>query len=324
MAKILVTGGAGYIGSHIVNLLRSTEHEVVVYDDLSTGRRESVTFGRLVVGELEDIEKLEGLIQEERFDACFHFAGSIIVPESVENPLKYYNNNTQNTLDLINLCVENNINKFIFSSTAAVYGEPAGGVCTEETSTNPINPYGRTKLMTEWMLQDVAKAHKDFEYIALRYFNVAGASVDGRVGQCSPLSTHLIKLACEAALGKREELLIFGDDYETRDGTCIRDYIHTDDLARAHLDALDYLLGGGKSEVMNCGYGNGFTVKEVIDVVKRVSGVNFRVKVAPRRDGDPPVLMSKTEKISKKLRWKPKYNDLSVIVKTALDWEREL
>ena len=324
MAKILITGGAGYIGSHIVNLLGPSDHEMVIYDDLSTGRRASVVAGRLVVGELEDIEKLENLIQKENFDACMHFAGSIIVPESVTDPLKYYNNNTQNTLDLLNLCTENGINKFIFSSTAAVYGEPEGGVCTEVTPTNPINPYGRTKLMTEWMLEDIAKAHEDFEYIVLRYFNVAGASIDGKVGQCSPLSTHLIKLACEAALGKRDHLAIYGNDYETRDGTCIRDYIHTDDLAQAHVDALNYLLKGGKSETLNCGYGDGFTVQEVIDVVKKVSGVDFKTIQAPRRDGDPGVLMSKADKIGKVLNWTPKHNDLELIVKTALDWERVL
>lgn len=324
MAKILITGGAGYIGSHIVNLLGSSDHEMVIYDDLSTGRRASVVAGKLIIGELEDIEKLENLIQEENFDACIHFAGSIIVPESVTDPLKYYNNNTQNTLDLLSLCIENGINKFIFSSTAAVYGEPEGGVCTEETPTNPINPYGRTKLMTEWMLQDIAAAHKDFEFVVLRYFNVAGASLDGKVGQCSPLSTHLIKLACEAALGKREKLSIYGDDYETRDGTCIRDYIHTDDLAQAHVDALNYLLKGGKSETLNCGYGEGFTVQEVIDVVKKVSGVDFNTVQAPRRAGDPAVLMSKADKIGKVLGWKPKHNDLELIVKTAYEWEKTL
>ncbi len=324
MAKILITGGAGYIGSHIVNLLGSSDHEMIIYDDLSTGRRASVVAGKLIVGELEDIEKLEDLIEKENFDACIHFAGSIIVPESVTNPLKYYNNNTQNTLDLLNLCTEYGINKFIFSSTAAVYGEPEGGVCTEETPQNPINPYGRTKLMTEWMLQDIAAAHKDFEFIVLRYFNVAGGSIDGKVGQCSPLSTHLIKLACEAALGKREKLSIYGNDYETRDGTCIRDYIHTDDLAQAHVDGLTYLLNGGKSEILNCGYGDGFTVQEVVDVVKKVSGVDFTTEIVGRRAGDPGMLISKADKIGKVLGWKPKHNDLELIVKTAYEWEKNL
>ncbi len=321
---ILVTGGAGYIGSHIVNLLSDTNHDVVVYDNLSTGRKESVVHGELVVGDLENLELLESLMIERKFDAIFHFAGSIIVPESVDKPLKYYKNNTQNTLALMSLCKKYNINKFIFSSTAAVYGEPSGGVCSEDTETNPINPYGRTKLMTEWMLEDLSNAESDFNYVALRYFNVAGASIDGKVGQCSPLSTHLIKIACEAALGKREKLSLYGSDYETRDGTCIRDYIHTDDLAQAHIDALGYLLNGGESQTLNCGYGDGFTVKEVIDVVKKVSGVDFKVEMVGRRAGDPGILMSKAEKIGKTLGWRPKFNDLELIVKTALDWERQL
>jgi UDP-glucose 4-epimerase len=322
--SILVTGGAGYIGSHIVNLLSKTDHDVVVYDNLSTGRKESVVHGELVVGDLEDIDKLESLIVERKFDAVFHFAGNIIVPESVDKPLKYYKNNTLNTLALINLCKEYNVNKFIFSSTAAVYGEPVGGVCSEETETKPINPYGRTKLMTEWMLEDLSNAESNFNYVVLRYFNVAGASVDGKVGQCSPLSTHLIKLACEAALGKRDRLAIYGNDYETRDGTCIRDYIHTDDLAQAHIDALNFLFDGGESQILNCGYGNGFTVQEVVDVVKKVSGVDFTTELVGRRAGDPANLISKADKITKVLGWKPKYNDLELIVKTAFEWEKQL
>ncbi|WP_127717783.1 UDP-glucose 4-epimerase GalE [Halobacteriovorax sp. HLS] len=324
MAKILITGGAGYIGSHIVNLIGGTDHEVTIYDNLSTGRKESVLNGDLVVGDLEDISKLEALIIEKKFDACLHFAGSIIVPESVTDPLKYYNNNTQNTLSLINLCIKHGVNKFIFSSTAAVYGMAPGGICSEDMQVEPINPYGKTKLMTEWMLQDVAQAHEGFEFVILRYFNVAGANVDGRVGQCSPLSTHLIKIACETALGKREKMYVFGDDYETKDGTCIRDYIHVDDLASAHIDALTYLLKGGKSTLCNCGYGHGFTVKEVLEVVKKVSGVNFKVEQGPRRAGDAPVLMSKAEKIGTVLGWKPKYDDLELIVRTALEWEKKL
>ncbi|MCP4914355.1 MAG: UDP-glucose 4-epimerase GalE [Oligoflexia bacterium] len=324
MAKILVTGGAGYIGSHIVNLLGDTNHEVIVYDNLSTGRKESVVAGELVVGDLEDLEKLENLIVEKKFDACFHFAGSIIVPESVTDPLKYYNNNTNNTLNLLNLCIKHGVNKFIFSSTAAVYGMAEGGICSEDTVTVPINPYGKTKLMTEWMLEDIAAAHKDFEFVILRYFNVAGANVDGKVGQCSPLSTHLIKIACETALGKREKMSVFGEDYETKDGTCIRDYIHVDDLAQAHIDSLNYLLKGGESTLCNCGYGHGYTVKEVIEVVKNVSGVDFVAEIGPRRAGDAPVLTSKAEKIGKVLGWKSKYDDLELIVRTAYEWEKQL
>ncbi len=324
MARILITGGAGYIGSHVVNLLKDTNHELYIYDNLSTGRRESVVAGELVIGDLEDIEKLEELITSKNIEACIHFAGSIIVPESVSDPLKYYNNNTQNTLNLINLCVKHGVNKFIFSSTAAVYGMAEGGICSEESAVNPINPYGRTKLMTEWMLEDLANAHKDFEYVILRYFNVAGANVDGLVGQCSPLSTHLIKVACETALGKRDEMSVFGDDYETKDGTCVRDYIHVDDLAAAHIDALGYLSKGAQSTICNCGYGHGFTVKEVIDVVKKVSGVDFKVNLAGRRAGDAATLISKADKIRDKLSWSPNYDDLELIVKTAYDWEKQL
>tara|TARA_R110002072_G_scaffold1989_3_gene16467 strand:- start:29962 stop:30939 length:978 start_codon:yes stop_codon:yes gene_type:complete len=324
MAKILVTGGAGYIGSHIVNLLGSFDHEITVYDNLSTGRRESVVNGELIVADLENLETLEKLIIDKKFDACFHFAGSIIVPESVTDPLKYYNNNTNNTLNLLNLCIKHNVNKFIFSSTAAVYGMAPGGVCSEDMQVEPINPYGKTKLMTEWMLEDIAAAHENFEFVILRYFNVAGANVDGKVGQCSPLSTHLIKIACETALGKRDKMYVFGDDYDTPDGTCIRDYIHVDDLAQAHIDALTYLLDGGKSTLCNCGYGHGYSVNEVLEVVKKVTGKEFVIEKGPRRAGDAPKLMSKAEKIAKVLKWKPKYDDLDLIVKTAYDWEKNL
>ena len=322
--KILITGGAGYIGSHIVNLLGKTDHSLITYDNLSTGRRESVVAGELVEGDLNDLDKLDTLMKSTSFDAVFHFAGSIVVPESVEDPTKYYQNNTTNTFNLIQLCLKNNINNFIFSSTAAVYGIPEGGVASEESFTNPINPYGRTKLITEWMLEDIAKANPDFNYIALRYFNVAGGSIDGKVGQCSPLSTHLLKIACETALGKREKMTIFGDDYNTKDGTCIRDYIHTDDLAQAHIEALNYLVKEKKSHILNCGYGWGFSVKEVLAAVKEVSGVDFTVEMGERRAGDPAALTSKADKIKQVLGWTPKYNDLKLIIKTALDWEKNL
>ena len=324
MKNILVTGGAGYIGSHIVNLLSTTNHKVTVLDNLSTGRRESVVAGELIVGDLEDLKLLDELFKTSKFDAVFHFAGSIIVPESVTEPLKYYNNNTLNTLQLINMCKKYDVNNFIFSSTAAVYGDPESGICTEEMPTRPINPYGRTKLMTEWMLEDYSNANPNFNYVALRYFNVAGAAINGKVGQCSPLSTHLIKIACETALGKREKMTIYGEDYETRDGTCVRDYIHTDDLAQAHIDALEYLLRGGSSQVLNCGYGEGYTVKEVVKVVKEVSGVDFVAEMGPRRAGDPASLVSRADKIKEILGWKPKHNSLELMVRTALDWERNL
>jgi len=322
--RVLVTGGAGYIGSHLVNLLSQGPYEITTYDNLSTGRKQSVVGGELIVGDLEDHQKLDQLMQEKSFDGVFHFAGSIIVPESVENPVKYYKNNTENTLNLLRLCLKNKLHNFIFSSTAAVYGLPQGGVAIEGMATNPINPYGKTKLMSEWMLEDIAFAHKEFNYIALRYFNVAGANVDGRVGQCSPNSTHLIKIAAETALGKRSKIVIYGEDYNTDDGTCIRDYIHVDDLAAAHIVAMEYLMREKKSHVLNCGYGNGFSVKQVIQVVKEVSGVDFTVEIGSRRAGDAEELVSKADKIKNILGWSPKYNDLRLIVKTALDWEKKL
>lgn len=322
--KILITGGAGYIGSHIVNLLGRGNYDITIYDNLSTGCQKSVVAGKLVIGDLEELVRLEELIAAEKFDACIHLAGSIVVPESVENPLKYYFNNTQNTLNLLNICLKHQVNNFIFSSTAAVYGIADESFCSEESPVSPINPYGRTKLMTEQMLEDLTSAYPEFHYVVLRYFNVAGASVDGRVGQRYRNSSHLIKIACEAALGKRERVEVFGDNYLTRDGTCIRDYIHTDDLARAHVDALEYLFKGGKSELFNCGYGRGFTVKEVIEVVKEVSGVDFKVDIGPRREGDAPIVLAKSDKIKRVLNWKPENDCLKTIVKTAYEWEKNL
>jgi UDP-glucose 4-epimerase len=321
--KVLITGGAGYIGSHVVTLLGEQGHDLVVLDNFSTGRRESLFYGNLVEGDLSNHSLVERVLVEEKIDAVMHFAGSIIVPESVEKPHLYYQNNTENSLNLIRLCVKTGIKKFIFSSTAAVYGISPDGIVSEQTPTSPINPYGRSKLMTEWMLEDTAIAH-DFDYVALRYFNVAGAHVGGKVGQCSKVSTHLLKIACEHAIGKRDSISIYGEDYDTPDGTCLRDYIHVDDLAQAHLDALTYLRTGGKSQVLNCGYGEGFSVKEMLAVVERVSGLKLNIKKAARRAGDAPVLVSKAEKIREILGWEPKYNDLDLIVKTALEWERKL
>ncbi|MCO4756094.1 MAG: UDP-glucose 4-epimerase GalE, partial [Bacteriovoracaceae bacterium] len=272
--KILITGGAGYIGSHVLNLLGMAGHDIVVVDNLSTGRKEALLYGKHIEESLENTEVIDKLFADEKFEACIHFAGSIIVPESVTDPIKYYKNNTENSLNVIGLCVKHGVKNFIFSSTAAVYGDLQGGVCTEESATVPINPYGTSKLMTELMLRDASAAH-DFNFVALRYFNVAGANVDLKVGQCSPNATHLIKIASECASGKRDKMAIFGTDYGTPDGTCIRDYIHVDDLAQAHVDSLTYLAGGGKSEIMNCGYGHGFSVKEVIDTVKKVTGSDF-------------------------------------------------
>lgn len=321
--KILITGGAGYIGSHVLNLLGQAGHDIVVVDNLSTGRKEALLYGKHVKENLENLSAMEDLFSKENFGACFHFAGSIVVPESVTDPIKYYQNNTQNSLNMINLCVKYNCNKIIFSSTAAVYGDPDGGICKDDTHVNPINPYGTSKLMTEWMLRD-ASAATDMNYVALRYFNVAGANVDQKVGQCSPNSTHLIKIASECASGKRDKMSIFGTDYETKDGTCVRDYIHVDDLAQAHVDALSYLEKGGKSEVMNCGYGHGFTVKEVVAAVKKVTGVDFTVEETGRRDGDAATLISVADKIRSTLGWAPKYDDLELIVKTAYEWEKNL
>jgi UDP-glucose 4-epimerase len=322
--KILVTGGAGYIGSHVVKQLGEAGHDLVIVDNLSTGRKASILFGRHEKKDISNIDFMDKLLATEKFDACFHFAGSIVVPESVIDPLKYYENNTKNSYELINLCKKHNVNKFIFSSTAAVYGDSAeNGICSEESPLEPLNPYGRSKLMTEWMLEDTSKA-SDLNYIALRYFNVSGANIDLKIGQCTPNATHLLKIASECAAGKRDEMSIFGDDYKTKDGTCIRDYIHVDDLANAHVCALNFLENNKTSKVLNCGYGHGYSVKEVISTVKRITEVDFPVSMDIRRDGDAATLISKASKIREVLGWTPRYDDLDVIVKTAYEWEKKL
>lgn len=320
--KILVTGGAGYIGSHVVKLLIKSGYEVVVLDNLSTGNPEAVGSAKLVIGDLSNLTFLEEFLQENSFSAVMHFAGSIKVPESVENPLKYYMNNTVNSTNLLKCCEKYKLNKLIFSSTAAVYGVPDNGMAIEIDKLNPINPYGRTKLITEWELEDYASANNDFSYFTLRYFNVSGADPELEIGQAFPEPFHLINIASEAATGKRDKLKIFGLDYPTEDGTCIRDYIHVMDLADAHVKALKYLLEGNKSQVLNCGYGHGFSVKEVIQVVKDVTGVDFKVVEADRRPGDPAVLVSKADKIKQVLGWVPKFDDLHKIVETAYEWEK--
>ena len=320
---ILVTGGAGYIGSHVLSLLGKDKKNIVVLDNLSTGRVDNVLYGKLIVGDLSDQELLDEIFEKYKFECVLHFAGSIVVPESVANPSLYYQNNTELSLRLIKTCLKYNVQKFIFSSTAAVYGVPDGGVASEETMVCPINPYGRSKLMTEWMLQDVSKAHP-FTYVALRYFNVAGASSTGLIGQSTPKATHLLKAAAEVAVGKRKGMSIFGDDYGTPDGTCVRDYIHVDDLAQAHADALKYLEINTKSQVLNCGYGHGFSVKEVLSTVESVTGKKINTEISPRRDGDPDKIISKALKIKKVLGWTPKYDNISYIVKSAIDWERKL
>lgn len=320
--KILITGGAGYIGSHVVKALsKSGKHDITIFDNLSTGHKEAVTAGELVVGDLNNTQFLDDLFKQKKFDAVLNFAGSIKVPESVVNPLKYYLNNTTNTLSLLSLCSKYGVKKFIFSSTAATYGIPEGGLCKEDSPLAPINPYGHSKLMTEQMLKDVA-ASSDLKFVILRYFNVAGADPECNIGQSFPEPFHLINVASEAAAGKRAKVEIFGTDYPTPDGTCIRDYIHVSDLAEAHVKALEYLERGGKSEILNCGYGHGFSVKEVITQVKKVTGVAFKVIESERRPGDPASLTAKADRIQSVLGWKPQYDDLNTIIKTAFEWEK--
>jgi UDP-glucose 4-epimerase len=321
---VLVTGGAGYIGGHMVLGLLDAGEKVVVLDNLSTGYAWAVPQGvELIVGDMGDGELVADVIRTREIDAIAHFAAKIVVPESVSDPLGYYLNNAGNARSLIEAAVKGGVKHFIFSSTAAVYGDTASEPVTETTPLNPISPYGRSKLMVEWILEDCARAY-DFRYVALRYFNVAGADPKGRLGQTSKVATHLIKVGAQAALGRRPLLTIYGEDYPTRDGTCERDYIQVTDLADAHLDALAYLRKGGASTVCNCGYGHGATVKEVIDVVKKVSGVDFPVEIGPRRPGDPAVIVAKADRAREVLGWKPKRDNLEEIVAQAIDWERRL
>jgi len=325
MKSVLITGGAGYIGSHMVKLLgEETDYDITVIDNLSTGRQEAVLYGDLIVEDLSDSNGISGIFSRKRFDAIIHFAASIIVPESVTNPLQYYSNNTVNTINLISMALQYKVRYFIFSSTAAVYGIPDEIPVKETTPLHPINPYGMSKLMSERVLIDAAQAHKDLKYIILRYFNVAGASSDGKIGQNFPQATHLIKKAAQTALGKRGHLEIYGTDYDTADGTGVRDYIHVEDLAAAHLSALEYLREGNSSDIFNCGYGRGYSVREVIDTMKKVSGIDFTTEEAARRPGDPPILVADTSKILRHLRWKPQFNNLTLICKTALEWEKKI
>ena len=321
---VLVTGGAGYIGSHATLALLDGGRDVVVLDDLSQGHRWAVPAGAVFVeGDCGDEDLVRRVIDEHKVTAIMHFAGSIIVPDSVIYPLEYYRNNTVNSRALAQAAVDGGVKHFIFSSTAGVYGEPKNTPIDEDFELKPISPYGTSKMMTERMLADAAIAH-DLRYVALRYFNVAGADPKGRAGQTSRKATHLIKIACQAATGVRPQMAIYGEDYETPDGTCIRDYIHVSDLANAHVHALEYLEKGGESDVMNCGYGRGFSVHEVINSVKEVSGIDFDVELAGRRPGDPAALIAAGDRIRQKLGWTPVHDDLDAIVRHALDWEQSL
>ncbi len=322
--SILVTGGCGYIGSHMVYELTDAGHEVVVLDNLTTGFKWALPLqAKLVVGDIGDIELAQSVIARHGVTAIIHFAGSVVVPDSVADPLGYYLNNTVRSRALMEAAVKSGVKQFIFSSTAAVYGMAKEMPVRETTLLEPMSPYGSSKLMTEIMLRDTALAH-DFRYVALRYFNVAGADPKGRTGQSTKGATHLIKVACETALGKRPGMEVFGTDYDTPDGTCVRDYIHVKDLARAHVAALAHLAAGGQSDIFNCGYGKGYSVLEVIEAVKRVSKKALAAKMSPRRPGDPASIVAASDKIRGALGWKPEHDNLDLIVEHALAWEAHL
>ncbi len=319
--KVFITGGAGYIGSHVVKLLGKKGYEVLTFDNLSTGHREAVLYGKFVKGDLSDKNLLFKTLKDFNPDAVMHFAAFIEVAESVKKPLKYYKNNTCNAINLLECMVELNINSFIFSSTAAVYGNPKKIPVDENVPFSPINPYGQSKSFVEKILKDTADANKNFHYISLRYFNVAGADPEGELGQKYKNPTHLITRALKTAKGEYEKLEIYGTDYPTRDGTCIRDYIHVNDLGEAHILALEYLFNEKKSDVFNLGYGYGYTVKEVVKVAKEVTKIDFKVVETGRRPGDPAELVADSSKLKKILGWEPKYNNLETIIKTAWEWE---
>jgi len=323
MASTLVTGGAGYIGSHVVRQLVEREVRVVVLDNLSTGYRSAVLDAPLVLGDTGDPDRVMQVLTEHEVDTVLHFAAHTIVPESVADPLKYYRNNTCATRNLLDCCQRAGVRRFVFSSTAAVYGFPDDGLAREDTPVRPINPYGTSKLMSEWMLRDVAAA-SSLRYVILRYFNVAGSDPGGRLGHSAPNATLLVKVACQQAVGVRPQVSIFGTDYPTPDGTGVRDYIHVEDLADAHLRALDYLAADGESATFNCGYGHGYSVREVLRMVERVNGAPLNVMEAPRRAGDPPSLVARAERVRQILGWAPRFDDLEVIVRTQLEWERRL
>lgn len=321
--KILVTGGAGYIGSHVVKALGEKGFDVLTYDNLSKGFKDSVLYGELIVGDLADRTFLQKVIGSFKPDAVMHFAAFIEVGESVREPLKYYQNNVSNSLTILDVMAENHVQNFIFSSSAAVYGSPKNVPILEEEPIKPVNPYGHSKAIVESVLQNISLSG-GLKYISLRYFNAAGADPSGRIGERHNPESHLIPLALQTANNKRKSLTIYGTDYPTIDGTCIRDYIHVDDLADAHVLALKYLLEDGKSDVFNCGYGHGYSVREVVSAAKKVTGINFVTENALLRSGDPPVLVADSSKMKKELNWKPRHDDLEYIIKTAWDWERKL
>jgi UDP-glucose 4-epimerase len=324
LMTVLVTGGAGYIGSHMVLALAEAGESVVVIDNLSTGFSTSLPEGvPLFIGDAADENLLEGVIAAHGVESVVHFAGSVVVPDSMRDPLAYYRNNTMTTRSLLNAAVKCGVNRFIFSSTAAVYGNPERMPVTEDAPTRPLSPYGSSKLMTEIMLHDVAAAH-GMNYVVLRYFNVAGADPLARIGLATVGATHLLKIAVEAATGQRAKIDVFGTDYPTPDGSCVRDFIHVSDLAQAHRAALSYLRGGGASTTLNCGYGRGYSVLETIEAVRRVSGRNFAVQTAPRRPGDIMTMIADTGRIGTTLDWTPQYADLETIAAHALAWEEKL
>ncbi|HEY3486603.1 MAG TPA: UDP-glucose 4-epimerase GalE [Gammaproteobacteria bacterium] len=320
---VLVTGGAGYIGSHVVRQLGEAGENIVVLDDLSTGFANAVLYGELIKGHTGDRPLVRRILKDFNVTAVLHFAANTIVPESISNPLKYYSNNTCASQNLLACCQEAGVQHFIFSSTAAVYGMPGNGRASEDSELLPINPYGTSKLMTEWMLRDLAAA-SGLGYVILRYFNVAGSDPGGRIGQSTPKATLLIKVAAETAIGKRPHIAIYGTDYPTNDGTCVRDYIHVEDLADAHIKALHYLRAGGKATTLNCGYGHGHSVREVLQTVERIHGKPLAIREEARRPGDPPMLIADAKRIKTVLGWEPQFDDLEFIVQTSLDWERKL
>ena len=321
--KILVTGGAGYIGSHVVRQLGHAGEDVIVLDNLSTGFEAAVTAGELIIGDTGDAPLLEKIFSAHDIDTVMHFAAHTIVPESVADPLKYYRNNTASSRTLLEAAANHGVENIVFSSTAAVYGIPADGKASEDSPTQPINPYGTSKLMTEWMLRDLAAAGGP-SYVALRYFNVAGCEPTGTIGQSTPKATLLVKVACEAATGRRPGVAIYGTDYPTPDGTGLRDYIHVEDLATAHVDALTYLRNGGQPAVLNCGYGHGYSVREVLSAVEHANGEKLNISEEPRRAGDPPELVAVAERVREVLGWTPQFDDLDTIVRTSLEWERKI